>query len=240
MIYQLYYKEEHKEDLFNNSAYTGFGLEPELNDKLLDNCPELEDPKTRLQLVEYAAFLWHWRNDDGEPWIGTTSHRQLKKNIPFVFESYDQVDSMIRDHGIVGWGNYKFMGQSGKPITLAQQSEICHPGLNEHLVQGMKQFGHNVPLDWVQSSDGFFANYWVMRKDLFNDFMEFSWPIVKWSYESVEDSSLYKNQNKYGTVTPDKATGYLQERLFVIWYLKNNIRPFNASGQMYPLVHRGL
>jgi len=235
MIYQCYPKKENQKNLFQSDPYVGFGLEPDVNEDLFLNCPELEDPFVRMQLTEYACFLWHWRNDEGDDWFGTTSHRQLEK-FPFKFDSKEQVDALIKDHGVVAWGEYNLLNRFGVPISLKRQTQACHPGLNEYMEKVLSDHGYKLPVKWGSEISGFFANYWVMRKDLFTDFMEFSWPMVKWSLENVKDSDYYKKQTTYGTVSNAKATGYFMERLFLIWYLNKNIKPYNPSVAS-PLAH---
>ena len=236
MIYQCYYKKDQEGSLFKEEPYTGFGLEPEVNENLFENCPELEDPFVRLQLTEYACFLWHWRNQNDQNWFGTTSHRQLEK-FPLKFFTNQQVTDLVKDHGVVGWGQYDLYDAKGGPITLAKSTEVCHPGLNDYMDAVLKGFGHETPDEWKTACSGFFANYWVMRKDLFNDFMEFSWPMVEWSLRNIKKSSYYRMQHQYGTVSNAKATGYFMERLFLIWYMKNGIKPFNPTTSQ-DLFHR--
>ena len=95
MIYQCYFKEDQRKQLFKSKPYKRFGLEPEVNPNLFLNCPELESKETRLQLVEYGALLWHWRNFSESSWIGFTSYRQLVKSI-FNFSSVSYVYDLIK------------------------------------------------------------------------------------------------------------------------------------------------
>jgi len=254
MIYQCYPKEEHRKKLFKQGAYKGFGLEPSVNSSLTLNCPELQDPVTRMQLTEYACFLWHWRNpgQDKDAWFGTTSFRQLEK-FPLIFSSKKEVSELVKTHGIVGWGEYdcytvttkpspdmikqynlnpKDLPETGAfaiPATLKMQADICHPGLSEYVEFMLRKFGHEVPEGWDKETRGFFANYWVMTKELFHDFMQFSWPMVKWSLENIEITHYYNIQPVYGTVSNNKATGYFMERLFMLWYLIRGIKPHNPA-----------
>tara|TARA_R100001594_G_scaffold133871_1_gene174760 strand:- start:239 stop:964 length:726 start_codon:yes stop_codon:yes gene_type:complete len=238
MIYQCYFKKDQEPDLFKNSCYEPFGLEPEVNKDLFLNCHELEEPFVRLQLTEYACFLWHWRNKDKCPndWVGSTSFRQLDK-FPHIFKDLEQVDSLVSEHGVVGWGEYDLLNRVGSPITLKKQTEVCHPGLNKYISDVLNMHGHTLPSNWDQHTSGFFANYWVMTRQLFDNFMEFSWPMVKWSLENVKDSEYYKKGTKYGTVSNAKATGYFMERLFLIWYLSEGKTPHNPFRFRLNLVH---
>jgi hypothetical protein len=235
MIYQCYYKQDQDRDLFEQDPYLGFGLEPEVNSTLFDNCPELEDPFVRMQLTEYACFLWHWRNGT-DSWFGTTSYRQLEK-FPTIFKDKKYVESLVEKHNVVAWGQYELFDKKGINISLSTQTKACHPGLNEYMEFVLSNFGHTMPNEWSTECSGFFANYWVMSRSMFDDFMEFSWPMVKYSLENIKSSDYYKEGTRYGTVSNEKATGYFMERLFLIWYLKKGITPFTPEGSASPLYH---
>tara|TARA_R110002020_G_scaffold400856_1_gene611165 strand:+ start:4886 stop:5605 length:720 start_codon:yes stop_codon:yes gene_type:complete len=239
MIYQCYFQKAQKPTLFSYEPYKGFGLEVSVNKKLFLNCPELSEHTARTQLTEYAAFLWHWRNDYLNPddWIGFTSYRQLDK-FKHIFETKDQVTELLKDNKVVGWGQYQLHGKDGRDIPLSEQATICHPGLNEYIEDVFSRFGHTVPPEWYTKNTAFFANYWAMPVELFSDFMEFSWPMVEWSLENITDSEFYKNQPEYGTVSNDKAIGYFMERLFILWYLSRNLSPYNPS-KPQALYHNG-
>lgn len=254
MIYQCYPKKEHRDMLFKEEPYEGFGLEFEVNKRLGKNCPELEIAKNRMQLTEYACFLWYWRNPehDTDSWFGTTSYRQLDK-FSHKFESKKEIEDLLEDNPIVGWGEYQILAGTKKPsdkilssigvsredfpkdgtlvkiATLKEQADICHKGLNEYIEFMLPKFGHKIPEGWYKKTSGFFANYWVMKKELFHDFMEFSWPMVAWSLENISVTHYYHIQQTYGTVSNDKATGYFMERLFMLWYLIKGLTPFNPS-----------
>ena len=138
MIYQCYAKEEDKKHLFKGGPYKGFGLEPEVNKRLFEKCPELEDPEIRMGLTEYACFLWHWRNKENpDKWFGTTSFRQVEKGFHTKFESKDEVMHYLRQHQILGWGEYELLGAvdtdkgrvGGFPISVGVQAEACRHSL---------------------------------------------------------------------------------------------------------------
>ena len=254
MIYQCYPKKEHQSKLFTEEPYKGFGLEFPVNKRIAKNCPELETMTNRLQLTEYACFLWHWRNPsyDTDSWFGTTSYRQLEK-FPHIFKSKKEIEELLVDTPILAWGEYRLIAGTRDPspdflaslnvaasdvpegsllareATLREQCDICHHGLNEYIEFMLPKFGHSVPDGWYKECTGFFANYWVMNKDLFNDFMEFSWPMVKWSLDNIHITHYYHIQQNYGTVSNAKATGYFMERLFMLWYLIRGLKPHNPS-----------
>lgn len=233
MIYQCFYRKDHP--LFSEEPYVGFGLEPDVNERLFENCPELENPTNRLQLVEYGSHLWLWRNKVKDPWIGSNSYRQLDK-FNHKFQSIEEIEALLEKHDILAWGEYNIKNKVGMPMSLKSQAEVCHPGLNEFTEMVFLKFKVPFPPEWSTKSSGFFANYWVMKNPLFQDFMQFSWPMVEWAMLNIKNTEYYKTQNSYGTVTPEKCVGYFLERLFIFWYLVRGHTPFNPS-KPEPLFH---
>lgn len=232
MIYQCYFKKEHTSRLFPGPLYRGFGLEPGVNSTLLNNCPELNDPRVRLQLTEYAAFLWHWRNEaNPDDWIGFTSYRQLDKSRK-VFQSQQEIGSLLEENAVIGWCKFRMVNRSGDEISLYRHTEFCHPQLNNYLEKTLEQFGHVLPASWRTLSTGFFANYWIMKNQQFDDFMRFSWPMVEWSLGNIADSGYYHHQPLIPRLGNTKATGYFMERLFIIWYLLQDLEPMNVGRQL--------
>jgi hypothetical protein len=215
MIYQCYFKKEQEQNLFSPDCYQGFGLEPELNSTLFKNCPELKDAKTRLALTEYACFLWFYRNLDcleGD-YFGTTSYRQLIKQ-PTIFESQDHLDSLKDPKKIVTWGMTELLEQEGYPLPISIQTEIAHPGMTSYINEILDE----VPEEWYSCNKVIFANYWYMHKDLFVDFMDFSWPLVQ---QALKDQKhpYFSQEHKFGA-DKRKAVGYFMERLFILWTFK--------------------
>jgi hypothetical protein len=233
MIYQCYYAPDQKLALFRNPVYCGFGLEPEVNPQIAENCPELEDPAVRLALTEYGAFLHLWRNPprDGDQWIGFTSYRQTAKT-PFEFLSKWQVRRALWRTDIVGWGFQRVTRlQKDGWRGAAAQAEQAHPGIMEFLKRLSAVFDFELPSGFFTEREVLFANYWVLQKSLFVEYMEWSWPKVEWCLrqrrtdpflekEIVADASAAAVN---GSKVKGKAVGYVAERLFIIWYMLNEL-----------------
>ena len=129
------------------------------------------------------------------------------------------------------------MDSKQQPISIAKQAEVCHPGINSFIETAMVAFGHTIPKEYYEQPLALFANYWVMNKKLFNEYMEFSWPMVQWALANRDSFDYFKKEMPGHTVTKDKAVGYFMERLFIVWYLKNNYETI-AAGPILPLLHR--
>lgn len=240
MIYQCYFKKEQEPLLFKQHPYIGFGLEPEVNSELFLNCPELESKSTRLHLTEYACFLWHWRNPDRDSsnWFGTTSYRQLDKT-KFMFHDSFVIEKLAKENSIAAWGVYELLNARGDRISIHRQSEVCHPGINEFMNIALEANGKKIPDLYNTSFVGAFANYWVMNKAMFNQYMEYSWPLVNWALNNINNFEYFKTDMPGKTVTKDKAIGYFAERLFITWYLENNHK-IVSLGPIMPLYHNTL
>ncbi|MHB8472060.1 MAG: hypothetical protein ACYDC8_04270 [Gammaproteobacteria bacterium] len=225
MIYQCYFKKEQEPRLFTKEPYRGFGLEPDVNPTLLNNCPELVDENTRLALVEYAAFLHIWRNlpFDNDDWIGFTSYRQTDKT-NFIFKSKQQIEDAFLRHDLVAWHVLSVIGSRTHSLKgAAAQAEIYHPMLHEFTTSILGHFGIVIPKAYYFAQEVPYANYWAMSKTLFASFMTWSWPMVQYA---LTVDHAYKRNDKSSNPTDDKrkAVGYFMERLFIIWTMLKALR----------------
>mgnify|MGYP003149490606 CR=1 FL=1 len=214
MIYQCYFKDGQQGDIFKSALYEGFGLEPEVNESITDNCPELEDPRTRMYLTEYAAMLHLWRNPHKikDDWIGFTSYRQLDK-FPTILQPDDlaNIKESLKEHDILGWGFYKLINRfTNEYETPHYLSNCCHPGIMEYAQVVMDKFDEKIPGEFYTHSVELFANYWIMSVENFNLFMEWSFPKIKWMLDNCDEFA-------YSKAHP-KAIGYVMERLHIFWY----------------------
>lgn len=223
MIYQCYFKKEQEDRLFKTDIYAPFGLEPEVNESITLNCPELSSAKNRLNFTEYAAFLYFYRNGvnclDSDWWIGFTSYRQLDK-APVIFSNKPLFENILGKvaGGIGGWGYYK-TNSSAKG-----QADYCHPGLYSFIVDVFRDLNLKIPERFYTDKYLLFANYWAMHKDLFIDFMDWSWPIMQYAM-TKGDHPYTKTKSPIPTVSTEKWIGYFMERLFLIWYMQKNLYP---------------
>jgi hypothetical protein len=222
VIYQCYFRAEHAPRLFSGEPYVGFGLEPDLNPHLLENCPELADPATRLALSEYAAFLNLWRrlSIDDDDWIGFTSYRQLDKS-DLVFESKRQVERLLKRYDVLAWhvwlvGHLAFKGLTGP----AAQAEHAHPDIHWFIRDLFAHVETPIPDGYFTADAVPYANYWVMSKARFRSFMEWSWPLVQ---HALALNHPYKRPGR-PHADSGRAVGYVAERLFVIWVVSSSLR----------------
>lgn len=216
LIAQCYFRKDQESKLFKDPLYRGFGLEPEVNPNLFQNCPELEDPSVRLALTEYACLLWYYRNQDQLPkeGFGTTSYRQLDK-VDYISTVKDV--EVYHDSHISTWGLSEFYDADGNPLPCSLQAEIAHPGINSYIKATVK----NVPDQWYTSNRCILANYWLTNIDSFLNFMEWSWPLVKNALYDFKNKThhYFTNKMNFGA-DPNKAVGYYMERLFSIWSME--------------------
>lgn len=218
MVHQCYFLPEQRSRLFQTEPYSPFGLEPDVNSSLFENCPELVDPSTRLALVEYAAMLHHWRNPskDTNDWIGFTSHRQLDKSA-VVFARSAEITDRLHTADIVAWYVWDVSHlRHGWLRGAAAQGELASPRLHSFTVDVLKAFGIGLPASYHEGFDVVFANYWAMSRDNFTKFMSWSWPIIE---HALALDHPYK-QHSHGLNERDhkgKSAGYFMERLFVAW-----------------------
>jgi hypothetical protein len=225
MIYQCYFKKDQESMLFKTDLYSPFGLEPEVNPNIALNCPELESSALRLSLTEYGAFLNIFRNDvskvDNDWWIGFTSYRQLDKT-PIIFKNKQKFEELLHvvARGFGGWGFY--VSQS----NASNVSELCHPKINNFISHILSRFNIQIPQRFYTERHILFANYWAMHKELFVDFMNWSWPIIQYAM-TQSDHEYVHTKSPIPTIDQRKWLGYFMERLFLIWYMQKNLHPAN-------------
>lgn len=224
MIHQCFFREDQAQQLFPAPPYRGFGLEPDVNPDLTRVCPELEHPAVRLALVEYAAMLYHWRNPDSDhdPWIGFTSYRQLTKST-FQFRDSAQVADLLQQAQLLSWGVWDLRRQRLHWLTgAAAQAEISSPLLHRFTVDVLARFDVKVPAAYFIGAAVPLANYWAMRRDDFDAYMQWSWPIIQWA---LALDHPFKHQSPVlASIDQRKAVGYFAERLFAIWAMREGLQ----------------
>ncbi|MEH6552262.1 MAG: hypothetical protein V7744_19970 [Pseudomonadales bacterium] len=240
MIYQCYFQQNQRERLFQQDPYMGFGLEPEVNLTVTMNCPELSGRSGRMAMVEYGCFLHIWRNIDSynDDWFGFTSYRQLEKT-SFMFRSSAEVSAVLDGCDIAGWGWMDLNKTNQISDYLAStlkgpafQAEYYHPGMMIFLESLFCGQGQRLPQEFYSAEKALYANYWVMRRELFLDFMAWSWPIIK---VGLAADHSYKYQVSTDGNNTEKAMGYVIERLFIIWYMMRNLDLKDlSSGEFNP------
>lgn len=223
MIFQCYFSPDQKTKLFTGPLYRGFGLEPEVNSDISLNCPELESARNRLCLVEHAAMLHLWRNPPPEStdWIGFTSYRQLDKT-PFLFEDVEHIRSGLCRADILGWGFASVSHSTINGLTgAAAQLECRFPGAFTYLQAKLNDHGIEVPQRFFTDPSALFANYWVMSRDHFREFMQFMEPILRSCLNDLGRCSFLDSH--------PKSIGHVLERLIIIWYMRRNLTVLQLS-----------
>jgi hypothetical protein len=223
VIYQCYFRAEQQRRLFPHEPYRGFGLEPEVNSQLLIDCPELIAPEVRLELCEYAAFLHIWRRlpFDQDDWIGFTSYRQLDKS-SVVFASKLEIEQGLRSHDYCAWHVCRVGHVRSRTLRgAAAQAEIAH-GMHRFTLELLGQAGHALPAAYQEEDMVPYANYWVMPKRRFEDFMQWSWPLVRSALQIDHEYKRAAARSQWDD--PHKRVGYFAERLFILWVMTRGLR----------------
>lgn len=209
MIYQLY--PNHKFPCEPFSKYYSTLCLDCLNDEYL---PQLK--------MEYSGMMYLWNNNiDNDDWIGFTSYRQKDKSI-FILEenNINDIIPLLNNYDILCFLYLKFK------TTVSEQAEKYHPKITENTEYLFNEvYKEDIPNNYYTDNCGCFANYWMMSKKNFNEFMSWSYPKV------LEIIRLSKEQTYFSIGTHKSNPGFIIERLFVIWHMK-----FNKK--IYPINHR--
>lgn len=209
MIYQLYYK---------NTNTSEFG---DLYKKL--DLSSISDPIYLPQIEnEYPAMVYLWQNElDQHDWIGFTSHRQLEKGFNTILKNTDEeINQLLKSFDILTWG-WLCMNDTRAVYNLdpnvknvIDQMNFYHSNLSTKMNEVLKFYS----LPSVESvlgdvSCALYANYWIMSKDNFKEFMSWSYPLALW---------LLNNPRIYNPhVGHFNDVGLIIERLFIYWYNVN-------------------
>jgi hypothetical protein len=225
MIHQCYFAPEHLKNTFRDEPYRPFGLEPEVNAEITNNCPELASEDTRMALAEYGAMLHHWRNPtlDSDPWIGFTSYRQLTKS-PFKFSKRSEVELLLNRGDFVTWYAWWVAPAKFGPLRgAAAQAEANHPGIHQFMVDVLNLRGLTIPAGYETAPLVSYANYWAMPRSRFDAFMEWSWPII--ADALAMDHPYLSTPSRPGSRdNKRRAIGYFMERIFILWALHARLR----------------
>src|SRR5205823_3713346 len=98
---------------------------------------------------------------------------------------------------------------SQRPITMAEAAERTHPGITQCLSHLLLRRNESMPPNYLSNTAGLFGNFWVMSRANFQDYMEWSLPLVRWCLQHPEDPFIQSHR---------RALGYVMERLFILWY----------------------
>ena len=101
--------------------------------------------------------------------------------------------------------------QSGHLVTgAAAQAEIASPMLHRFTVDVLARFDVKVPAAYFIGAAVPLANYWAMRRDDFDAYMQWSWPIIQWA---LALDHPFKHQSPVlASIDQRKAVGYFAFR----------------------------
>jgi hypothetical protein len=211
MIYQLFptYKDLNKP--FSN-YYSPICLECLPKEYL----PELK--------MEYSAMVYLYHNNiDNDQWIGFTSHKQFIKNKSnFILHESNYSDTLekLNNYDILCWHYLQFN------VSISQQAEKWHKNINHNITFLFNEvYKESIPKNFYIDNCGCFANYWIMNKTNFYEFMDWSYnkvlKIIELSHK-IKDLRLGKHRCN---------STFIIERLFLIWYMKYNKTLFSLQSK---------
>lgn len=210
MIYQLYPSDKEKPAKSLGKYYKLFCLECLKN----EHVAELK--------MEYSAMVYLYYNKlDNDDWIGFTSYRQnIKSNFILNELNFNYTINLLKDYDILCWLFYKFN------VSLSNQAEFYHKKITKNIEYlFLYIFKEEIPKNYYFDNCGCFANYWIMTKKNFNEFMDWSYPKVLKIIELSNKNIDFKLDKHYCN------SNFIIERLYIIWYMKFNKR-------IYPLYQK--
>jgi hypothetical protein len=216
MIYQAYYLPDQEPYLIRDPFYFPVCLQPERLTSIpsfdIRKTEPLADSAIRQQLCEYSAMLAVWKQrPHANDWIGFTSWRQFQKGFDFRFDDA-ALDRVMRGETVC-WG-IRTLDE-----TLHQHAERCHPGITGVLAVLLREVhGQRLSDRYFTNRTAPFSNYWAMSWIDFDRYMAWSWLVIK---SAIDRWGIDPPFNLFPIKgTQDRSIAFLQERLFIIWWLR--------------------
>ncbi|MBS1066942.1 DUF4422 domain-containing protein [Gluconobacter kondonii] len=207
----------------------------ETKDNTGDNISSKND-----QYCEMTAVYWAWKNDKQSEWIGLMHYRRFldftqrdMKPDKFGCISVPQLTpKTLNFFGITDEGFYKcleenpdcdgFFPKKWSPRDIGYQTVKDHYALSaDHfekdlsiirsIIQGFSPEYLDAFDRYMSSDIGYFTNIFVLKREPFNKYCEWVFPILE-KFSTQVDISNYSKQAK-------RVHGYLAERLINVFFL---------------------
>ena len=176
---------------------------------------------------ELTALYWMWKNTSHD-YYGLFHYRRylypdLKEKLPYTLSNKKSTEELEK----LGYGNFKeFISQYD---MIMPKGENMHVSVRNHYKNAPFHHIEDLELtekiideyypDYSKAKDEYlsqqsiyFGNIFIMKKDVFMDYCNFLFSVLK-KFDSKSDTSSYGEQEK-------RVDGYLGERLLGIYYTK--------------------
>ncbi|ASA55900.1 DUF4422 domain-containing protein [Vibrio gazogenes] len=179
--------------------------------------------------AEMSAIYWMWKNVDAE-YLGLFHYRRIldfknNKNEDIYNYQINEKSNIFDDLGLTDEEINKKLDEyniiTRKKQSLLEWSNFtikehyAHEHLLEHLELATNYINGKYPEisnhwdDFLNQSESYFSNMFVMKRDIFNEFCKFVFDILK---HVEEMTNLYDRRLQYGQKQA-RFLGYLAERL---------------------------
>ncbi|QDT96528.1 DegT/DnrJ/EryC1/StrS family aminotransferase [Gimesia aquarii] len=211
MIYQSCFQQSKQSGLFETLNYSNLELGPEADSALENFCPELLAPEFRIQLAQYATFLYWWRTspEDHHDWIGFASKNDLEYLEHHLPDETEIKMLLVRNEILSG---SKYCSDLG----IAAQTEKSHHGVTSFILSMLSDLKKKLPGEYFELDIGFTTDSVIMKKTLFLQFMEWLNPFIQYCSRKM-------NSHEFLIRNPEQGIRIVLDRLFNIWYLENNL-----------------
>lgn len=185
---------------------------------------------------EYSVFYWVWKNNLNSKYVGFFHYRRylsLKDNVSnqnnfsqvpdYYGWNYDTASNLLKDYDIILPTPHCFT-----PWNIIEQYSFYHD--MSYLEKSMEIIKNKYP-DYIEdcskaliSNYGYFCNIFIMRRDIFDDFMSFIMDI----FSELKPCLKPDCQHRF--------FGYLGERLFNC-YIEHLKRTTNLRIKIVPRIY---
>lgn len=178
---------------------------------------------------ELTALYWIWKNDHSE-YVGLEHYRRYflkKRRLPYSFMTKKRALKILFRYDMIVPQLYNCTDIERKRtnITVLEQYDSWH------VLSDLKCCRKIIELkypDYIPAFDNLMKrrsfhlyNMFIMRKDLLDKYCSWLFDIL---FEAEKEIDL-ENRKDY----QKRAMGYLAERLFNVWIIKNNLREYHVA-----------
>tara|TARA_R110002111_G_scaffold229327_4_gene290569 strand:+ start:6464 stop:8065 length:1602 start_codon:yes stop_codon:yes gene_type:complete len=151
-----------------------------------------------------------WRNppEDQHDWIGFTTDEKQDGSKNSCF-SAAEIELLLERNNILSGST--FCSNQG----VATQTEKDYAGITSLMLSIFAEMNDKIPGIYFDLNIGFTTETLLMRKSVFNQFMDWLTPFLHYSSEKLKSHEFLLNH-------PEKGLEVVFDRLFMIWCLKQH------------------
>jgi len=210
MIYQTCFRSDESISLMDAPIYSESLSVAERSPAKSGKCPEQLLSEFQIQSGHFAAMQHFWKNprEDHHDWIGFTSTENQDGSEIGCYAASD-IELLLEKNNILSGST--FCSNQG----VATQTEKDYAGITSLMLGMFADLNDKIPGIYFDLNIGFTTETLLMKKSLFNQFMDWLTPFLHYSSKKLKSHEFLLNH-------PGKGLEVVFDRLFMIWCLKHH------------------